>query len=103
MKEKGILNDNNYIVSDGVLSIHELFSKEIPKNILFFDILFCPGGCLGGPGIKSTLSTEEKTKIVEEYRTKTSQEDNKSISNIQIKLDKEIDLSPCFLWITKIN
>jgi len=36
------------------------------------DILFCEGGCIGGPGIKSTLNTEERKKKILDYASVTT-------------------------------
>jgi len=49
--------------------------KEFDANpkIRLLDILNCPGGCISGPGIKSTLSVEErKKKILEYYKARTN-------------------------------
>ncbi len=49
--------------------------KEFDKNpnIRLLDILNCPGGCIGGPGIESDLTTEErKAKILEFFQTNSS-------------------------------
>jgi len=47
--------------------------KEFDKNpnIKLLDILNCPGGCIGGPGIKSDLTSEErKQKILDYYSSR---------------------------------
>lgn len=98
MQEHNILSDTQYIARDGVLSIHELFKdKEIPREILFFDVLFCPGGCIGGPSIKSVLTTEEKMHFVDEYRAKTKSSDAKLVEKFHFDLVDDFDLTPCFL------
>lgn len=40
-----------------------------PK-IKLLDILFCEGGCINGPGIASTLSTDERKKKITDYALK---------------------------------
>jgi len=47
--------------------------KEFDTNtkIRLLDILNCPGGCIGGPGIKSDLTTEERRQKVIEYTQNT--------------------------------
>ncbi len=47
------------------LSALEEFEKNPKINLL--DILNCLGGCIGGPGIKSNLTLEERRKKVIEY------------------------------------
>lgn len=45
--------------------------KDFKTNskMRLLDILFCEGGCIGGPGIKSELNTEErKQKILDYYK-----------------------------------
>ncbi len=96
MTEHGVLHDGQYIVRDGVLSINELFSSEVPLEIIFVDILFCPGGCIGGPGLKSVLTTEEKMHFVDEYREKTRESDEKLIQKFNFELVDDFDLTPCF-------
>ncbi|MDP2585261.1 MAG: [Fe-Fe] hydrogenase large subunit C-terminal domain-containing protein [Candidatus Levybacteria bacterium] len=46
-------------------------SFDINPKIRLLDILFCEGGCIGGPGIKSTLSTEERKKKILDYAGQT--------------------------------
>lgn len=43
--------------------------KDFDTNpkIRILDILFCDGGCIGGPGIKSALTTEERKKKIFDY------------------------------------
>ena len=43
--------------------------KEFDANpkIRLLDILFCDGGCIGGPGIKSSLNTKERKKKILDY------------------------------------
>lgn len=98
MVEHSVLKDNQYIAKDGVLSIQELFkNQDVPLDIIFYDILFCPGGCIGGPSIKSVLTTEEKMHFVNEYRRKTKEEDAQLREKFSVDLKDDFDLSPCFL------
>lgn len=44
----------------------------IDTNIKLLDVLNCPGGCIGGPGIQSTLTPQErKQKILDYYTSRT--------------------------------
>ena len=43
--------------------------EQFPTNtkIRLLDILFCEGGCIGGPGIKSELTKEQREKKILDY------------------------------------
>jgi iron only hydrogenase large subunit-like protein len=45
--------------------------KDFDTNpkIRLLDILFCDGGCIGGPGIKSALTADERKKKIMDYRS----------------------------------
>ena len=56
------------IVGDKIENLVKIFS-ELEVNpqpgCLFYDVLACPGGCLGGPGVVSEKSIEERrTKLL---------------------------------------
>jgi len=51
MNTSGILEKNEMISCDGFRSIQRAFRKKSHK--VFFDLLFCTGGCIGGPGVAS--------------------------------------------------
>lgn len=46
--------------------------KEFDKDpkVRLLDILFCEGGCIGGPGIKSALNPEERKQKILDYYAK---------------------------------
>jgi len=44
---------------------------DLNPKIRLLDILFCEGGCIGGPGIKSTLTTGERKKKILDYAGQT--------------------------------
>ncbi len=48
--------------------------KDFDTNpkIRLLDILFCDGGCIGGPGMKSDLTTEERKQKILDYRNKNN-------------------------------
>ncbi|MBN1275284.1 4Fe-4S binding protein [Candidatus Woesearchaeota archaeon] len=95
--EHGVLQEGEFVARDGVLSIHDLFSGDYPEGVVFFDVLFCPGGCIGGPGLKSVLTTEEKMHYVDEYRRKTKESDRVLVEKFRFDLVDDFDLTPCFL------
>jgi len=45
---------------------------DLNPKIRLLDILFCDGGCIGGPGIKSNLTTEERKQKVIDYAQKSA-------------------------------
>jgi len=57
------------IVSGAQNNIAAIKEFDQNPNIKLLDILNCPGGCIGGPGIKSELNAEQrKQKIVDYYQ-----------------------------------
>ena len=69
MNTTGILEKNEMISCDGYLSIQRAFKKKSKK--VFFDLLFCDGGCIGGPGVASKLPIFLRKQKVVNY-TKSS-------------------------------
>lgn len=55
------------VVSGWKENMQTLKAFENDPNIRLLDILNCPGGCIFGPGIKSTLTLKERKKKIEEY------------------------------------
>ncbi len=47
---------------------------DINPQVKLLDILFCDGGCIGGPGIKSDLSTRERQQKILDYYKEESDE-----------------------------
>ncbi len=61
------------IVSGTQNNIQALKEFETNPKIRLLDILNCPGGCIGGPGIVSSLTPEQrKAKILEFFQRKSS-------------------------------
>jgi iron only hydrogenase large subunit-like protein len=67
LKKSDILKDNEIMILEGPIEMQKLFSSKIPKNIRFLDVLFCKGGCIGGPGIESQEPIESRRKKVLDY------------------------------------
>lgn len=44
---------------------------DLNPKIRLLDILFCEGGCIGGPGIKSALNAEERKRKILDYAGQT--------------------------------
>ena len=81
MHSKSILTPEEVLVIDGPKNI-DWTIKELEKNkkIKFIDILFCKGGCIGGPGIISKDSQQDKEdKIIKDRETckKTAMKEHK--------------------------
>ncbi len=55
-------------VQNNIKAIQEFDTN--PK-IRLLDILNCPGGCIGGPGIQSNLGTQERIERIKNYFNKT--------------------------------
>lgn len=69
-------NGNVQVVS-GWKSCQEAI-KEFDENpnTRLLDILFCEGGCIGGPGIKSSLTAGERRQKILDYYAKNEEEEN---------------------------
>jgi len=69
MHSRDILKPDDVLVVDGpkntAWAIKEL---EKNKNIKFIDVLFCKGGCIGGPGIISKDTQQNKEDKIIKYR-----------------------------------
>lgn len=66
-----LLIDEEYDVVSGLEKAEE-FLNNFPerKNLRVLDILFCDGGCIGGPGMTSSLSVEERrNKIIKHWQS----------------------------------
>ncbi len=69
MHTKNILTKKQVICCETIPEIEKAIKKmEDNKNIKFMDVLFCKGGCCGGPGIISQEDINTKIKKVENYR-----------------------------------
>ena len=72
MITKDILNLEQVIVCDGPKCIEKaMFDFINNKKYRFVDILFCEGGCLGGPGIVCNDNLETKKQRLFDYKEKS--------------------------------
>lgn len=61
------------IVSSWKNCMEAIKNFDANSKVRLLDILFCDGGCIGGPGIVSNLTPEErKAKILEFFQSKSS-------------------------------
>jgi iron only hydrogenase large subunit-like protein len=71
MITKDILNLEQVIVCDGPKCIEKaMFDFTNNSKYRFLDILFCEGGCLGGPGIVCNDNLETKKQRLFDYKEK---------------------------------
>ena len=73
LHSKDILKKNEVVACDGCVDLMRLFDKHSDK--VFYDILFCKGGCIGGNGVAPKLSLVERKKRVLKYREFSNRED----------------------------
>jgi len=86
----GILHKNDVVVKDGCIELEKLFSKTPEK--VFYDVLFCKGGCIGGPGIASRAPIFMKKQRVIKYRNFAKKEKMDGRQGID-KYTKGLDFS----------
>ena len=72
-KVKDILKKEEIKIIDGVSKIMKFLDNPDPK-VRFLDVLFCDGGCIGGPRTSKKLKIPEKRKKVMTYLKKASKE-----------------------------
>ena len=60
-----LLSEGEYEVISGLKESEEALSRfEKNQNIRLLDILFCPGGCVSGPGIHSQVPLEKRREPI---------------------------------------
>lgn len=62
------LKDQTKIVSGWKNCMEAIKDFDTNPKTRLLDILFCEGGCIGGPGLKSTLTPDERKKKIFDYR-----------------------------------
>jgi iron only hydrogenase large subunit-like protein len=65
LHSKDILLEREMVACDGCTDIVRLFSSHPDK--VFYDILFCSGGCIGGPGVSSKMPLYLRKKSIMGY------------------------------------
>lgn len=66
------VNGEIQIVSGWKNCVEAVKNFETNPKVRLLDILFCDGGCIGGPGITSSLSPEERTDKIVNYWKSTA-------------------------------
>ncbi len=75
INNRQILKQEEIVIADGIQEIDKAILKfKENKEIRFLDMLFCKGGCVGGPGIISQESLQEREDRVIHYRDKSRNE-----------------------------
>jgi len=72
LHSKDILKKEEIVSCDGCKNLQKLFDKHGDEK--FYDILFCNGGCIGGPGVASNSPLFVKRKKVLNYRKNAKSE-----------------------------
>ena len=70
---KGILKKDEFVVIDGIANVLKFLKNPDPK-VKFMDVLFCEGGCIGGPHT-SKKSIKLKHKSVTDYLRESRKRD----------------------------
>lgn len=60
---ENIIKPGEEKIIDGILKVEEFLEKP-DKNIRFFDVNFCVGGCIGGPALKEKNLKVKKDKVL---------------------------------------
>lgn len=95
-KLNNFFKDDEICIADEPKNLFRHFDeiKSGTTKYRFFDILNCPGGCIGGPAmVNSKLSREEREKCVLDYRQLA---ENAKRNNGDVGLEKNIDFKTSF-------
>jgi len=71
---KGVIKEDEFLDIDGIKDVMKFLDNPDPK-IKFLDVLFCEGGCIGGPYTNQKLSIEQKRKKIFNYLEKAKDQD----------------------------
>jgi len=71
---KGIIRKDEIKSISGIKKVMKFLDNPDPK-IRFLDVLFCVGGCIGGPKTTKKLTIAQKKKKVLSYLEKSKKED----------------------------
>ena len=72
LHSKDILSKEEMVSMDGAKNLSKIFDKHSDKK--FYDLLFCNGGCIGGPGVAAKKPIFWKRKRVLNYRKNAKKE-----------------------------
>lgn len=90
---KNFFKDSEICITDEPKNLFKHFDeiKSGKTQYRFFDILNCPGGCIGGPALANTkLPREEKEKRIMDYR-QLAEKEKKNNGNVELEKDINFD------------
>jgi iron only hydrogenase large subunit-like protein len=92
---KNFFKDSEICITDEPKNLFKHFDeiKSGTTQYRFFDILNCPGGCIGGPALANTkLPREEKERRIMDYR-QLAEKEKKNNGNVDLEKDINFDAS----------
>ena len=98
---KGVIKEEEVLVVDGIKNVMKFLDKPDSK-IKFLDVLFCEGGCIGGPHVSDRLPLEKRRKKVFRYLEKSKNEDIPEDRKGVVEKAKGLKFSGA-VWFDKIK
>lgn len=95
-KIREYFKEEEVLVTDGIANLLKAFEeiKDGTTKYRFFDILNCPGGCIGGPALSNkNLSIEEKKKRVLDYKTKAEKTAKPNPGQVESETDLDFNVN----------
>lgn len=93
---KTFFKEEEILIADEIKNLIPMLNdiKAGTSQYRFFDILNCPGGCIGGPDLANkTLSVEEKTKRILDYQ---KQVEKAPTSTENVENNNDLDFKASF-------
>jgi len=97
---KGIVKKEEVLTIDGIDKVLKFLDNPDPK-IKFLDVLFCEGGCIGGPHTNQKLTIPQKRKLVFDYLNESNDEDIPEESKGLIRKASGLKFKGDVWWETK--
>ncbi|MBT4136200.1 hypothetical protein HOD75_01880 [archaeon] len=97
---KGLIKEDEFLDIDGIKNVMKFLDNPDPK-IKFLDVLFCNGGCIGGPHTNQKLSIKQKREKVMKYLEKSKDEDIPEDRKGLIVKAKGLKFSGDVWWVKK--
>jgi iron only hydrogenase large subunit-like protein len=71
---KKVVGKKETLIADGISDVIKFLEKP-KKKIIFLDVTFCRGGCIGGPCVSNKLSLKKRKKKIIRYLKDSRYED----------------------------